>query len=86
MANNLTAHESATGLALLNGTQFMTAFGVWCSWHAQRLLVLADHIAALSLDAFDGRIEPFDAAVHAIRPQARLKIESRGFLIWKHLE
>jgi histidine ammonia-lyase len=61
--------KAKEGLALLNGTQFMAAFGVWCSWHAQRLLLLADHIAALSLDAFDGRIEPFDAGVHRIRPQ-----------------
>jgi histidine ammonia-lyase len=56
------------GLALLNGTQFMSAYGVWSVVHAHRLLKLANMIGALSLDAFDGRIEPFLAAVHTIRP------------------
>jgi histidine ammonia-lyase len=58
------------GLALLNGTQFMNAYGVWASLHANRILKLANIISALSLDAFDGRIEPFLSQVHAIRPQA----------------
>ncbi|KKW27627.1 MAG: histidine ammonia-lyase [Candidatus Kaiserbacteria bacterium GW2011_GWB1_52_6] len=60
--------RSKEGLALLNGTQFMTAYGVHCLLRSQRLAVLADTIAALSLDAFDGRIEPFDKRLHAIRP------------------
>ncbi len=60
--------KAKEGLALLNGTQFMGAFGVWCIIHAHRLLKLANRIGALSLDTFDGRIEPFDEKVHAIRP------------------
>lgn len=56
------------GLAMLNGTQFMSAYGIWCCYHAQRLVSVASIIGALSLDTFDGRIEPFDDAVHAIRP------------------
>ncbi|MFM9840070.1 MAG: histidine ammonia-lyase [Cyclobacteriaceae bacterium] len=56
------------GLALLNGTQFMSAYGTWCLLHAHRILKLANIIGALSLDAFDGRIEPFDELVHQIRP------------------
>jgi histidine ammonia-lyase len=56
------------GLALLNGTQFMSAYGTWCVLHAQRLLKLANKIAALSLDVFDGRIEAFAPQVHTIRP------------------
>jgi len=56
------------GLALLNGTQFMSAYGVWCTLHAHRLLQLANIVGALSLDAYDGRIEPFLPQVHAIRP------------------
>jgi len=56
------------GLALLNGTQFMNAYGVWCLLQSKRLLAAADQIAALSLDAFDGRIEPFDPLVHHVRP------------------
>jgi histidine ammonia-lyase len=57
------------GLALLNGTQFMSAYGIWCCLHAHRLLRLSNVIGALSLDAFDGRREPFLPNVHAIRPQ-----------------
>lgn len=56
------------GLALLNGTQFMSAYGIWICYHAQRLVQLASVISAISLDAFDGRIEPFGDDVHSIRP------------------
>ena len=59
---------SKEGLALLNGTQNMSAQAVWALLHAQRLSEWADLIAAMSLDAFDGRIEPFTHAVHAVRP------------------
>ncbi len=62
--------KSKEGLALLNGTQFMSAYGVWCLLHAQRILKFANVIGALSLDAFDGRLEPFDEDVHRIRPHA----------------
>ncbi|MBX2962443.1 MAG: histidine ammonia-lyase [Cyclobacteriaceae bacterium] len=61
--------QAKEGLALLNGTQFMNAYGVWCTVHAHRLIKLANLIGALSLDAFDGRIEPFLPHVHRIRPQ-----------------
>lgn len=56
------------GLALLNGTQFMSAYGVWCILQGHRIIRLANMIGALSLDAFDGRIEPFLPEVNAIRP------------------
>lgn len=59
--------QSKEGLALLNGTQFMSAYGVWSLIHARSLSNWADCIAALSLEAFDGRIEPFCDAVHLIR-------------------
>jgi histidine ammonia-lyase len=61
--------KSKEGLALLNGTQFMNAYAVWCTIHAHRISKLANMIGALSLDAFDGRIEPFLKYVHLIRPQ-----------------
>ena len=60
--------QAKEGLALLNGTQFMSAYGVFNLFHAQKLLYLADIIGALSLDAFDGRIEPFDELVQEVRP------------------
>lgn len=61
--------QSKEGLALLNGTQFMGAFGIWNTIQATKLLNLANLIGATSIDAFDGRIEPFLPQVHAIRPQ-----------------
>jgi histidine ammonia-lyase len=67
--------KSKEGLALLNGTQFMSAYGVWCLHHAHRLLKISNMVGALSLDAFDGRIEPFDERVHKIRAHAgQLKV------------
>ncbi len=67
--------KAKEGLALLNGTQFMSAYGIWCLLHSHRLLKLANLIGALSLDAFDGRIEPFEEPVHQIRPhQGQIKV------------
>ncbi|MDR0755176.1 MAG: histidine ammonia-lyase [Prevotellaceae bacterium] len=60
--------QSKEGLALLNGTQFMSAHGVLALLKSFKLSKLADLIGAISLDAFDGRIEPFDEKLHEIRP------------------
>ncbi|MFW6019893.1 MAG: histidine ammonia-lyase [Bacteroidales bacterium] len=62
--------KSKEGLALLNGTQFMSAYGVYLSLRIFKLSKLADVIGAVSLDAFDGRIEPFHPKIQAIRPHA----------------
>jgi len=59
---------SKEGLALLNGTQNMSAFAVWSLLRARKLSDWADVIAAMSLDAFDGLIEPFNHTVHTVRP------------------
>ena len=59
---------SKEGLALLNGTQNMSAHAVWALIKAEHLSRWADVIAAISLEAYDGRIEPFTHAVHAVRP------------------
>lgn len=58
---------SKEGLALLNGTQFMSAHGVWAILQTRKLVEKADEIAAMSLDAFDGRIEPFGPQVNEVR-------------------
>ena len=58
---------SKEGLALLNGTQFMSAHGVWALLKAFRLSRVADEIGAMSLEAFDGRIEPFGPQVNEVR-------------------
>ena len=60
--------RSKEGLALLNGTQFMSAYGVWCLLEMQKFLSWADIIAAFSADAFDCRQEPFNELVHHVRP------------------
>lgn len=59
---------SKEGLALLNGTQNMSAFAVWSLLQGQKLSNWADTIAAMSLDAYCGLAEPFTAAVHTVRP------------------
>lgn len=60
--------KAKEGLALLNGTEFMNAYGIWSVLHSRRLLKIANILGALSLDAFDGRIEPFTPLVNEIRP------------------
>lgn len=59
---------SKEGLALLNGTQNMSAFAVWAAIHAKRLSYTADVIAAMSFEAYDGRKDSFNLAVHLVRP------------------
>jgi histidine ammonia-lyase len=56
------------GLGLINGTQFMAAFGAFGLHRFHHLLEQADIIAALTIDAVAGSVKPFDARLHAIRP------------------
>lgn len=60
--------QSKEGLALLNGTQFMSAYGVWCVLKSNHLNKLADFTGALALDAFLGRIDPFSELIQNVRP------------------
>lgn len=60
--------QSKEGLALLNGTQFMSAYGVWSILQSMNLSQCADMVGAISLDAYDGRTEPFNPLVHHVRP------------------
>ncbi len=60
--------QSKEGLALLNGTQFMSAHAIWCLIQCHRLSEWADKIGAMSLEAYDGRIEPFLPLTHLLRP------------------
>lgn len=61
------ALQSKEGLALINGTQFMAAYGMYCLHKAERLLQFADAIAAISFDAFDCVQEPLHEAIHRVR-------------------
>ncbi|MBL7561086.1 histidine ammonia-lyase [Olleya sp. YSTF-M6] len=70
--------QSKEGLALLNGTQFMTAYGTALLLKAYKLSYLADLIGSVSIEAFDGRIEPFNALIHMVRPHnGQLKTAQR---------
>ncbi len=59
--------QSKEGLALINGTQFMSAYGMHNLIKAQSLLQWADMIAAISFDAFDCVAEPLHEKIHSIR-------------------
>ncbi len=58
------------GLALLNGTQFMSSYAVWSLRAAERLMGWTAAICALSADAFDVKGEPFNHPLHRVRPHA----------------
>lgn len=59
--------KSKEGLALLNGTQFMSAHGVYALIHARRLMTMSSSISALSLEGFNGLDAPFTEELHTIR-------------------
>lgn len=71
--------DSKEGLALLNGTQFMGAYGIYCLLQAERLFRWSDLIAAMSLEAYDGRSEPFLEQVHQLRHHAGQLETARRF-------
>ena len=60
--------QSKEGLALINGTQFMSAYGMYILVQSRRLLQWADAIAAISYDAFDCTLTPLNEKIHLIRP------------------
>jgi histidine ammonia-lyase len=61
--------RSKEGLALLNGTQFMSAYASFSVSNARKLWRQFNEVAAISLDAYDGRVEPFGKQVNEIRNQ-----------------
>jgi histidine ammonia-lyase len=60
--------EAAEGLALVNGTQVMTAVGALALYDAVRLAKLIDISAAMSLEVLLGSRTEFDARIHQVRP------------------
>lgn len=60
--------KSKEGLALLNGTQFILGYAVYIAIKSSKIALYADKIAALSLDGYDGRIEPFSPLIGQVRP------------------
>lgn len=60
--------EAKEGLALLNGTQVLTAVGALALWRARRVVGLADVAGAMTLEALRGTPVAFDQRIHAVRP------------------
>lgn len=60
--------KAKEGLALLNGTQFMSAWGCWSILESRRVCSLADLTAAVSIDAFNASVDPFHPAIQRVRP------------------
>ena len=60
--------ESKEGLALLNGTQFMMANGIKALIDGWHMVNCFDLFGAMSLEAYDGRIEPFWDCIQQVRP------------------
>jgi histidine ammonia-lyase len=56
------------GLSLINGTQLMSAYAAHVLHTSHRLVRVADLLAAMSLEALQGSIKPFDARLHEVRP------------------
>jgi histidine ammonia-lyase len=71
--------EAKEGLALLNGTQFMSAYASWLVIRMKHLTKLADLCGAISLEAFDGRIDPFNALIHQVRNHDGQRITAENF-------
>jgi histidine ammonia-lyase len=61
--------QSKEGLALLNGTQFMSSYGSYAVAASRKLWKQFNQVAAISLEGYDGRIEPFSVSVNEIRKQ-----------------
>ncbi len=60
--------QAKDGLSLINGTQFMAAYGTWVLEKSLRLVRTADLLAAMSLEALQGSVRPFDARIQEVRP------------------
>lgn len=80
--------KAKEGLALINGTQFMSAWGCWSLLEAQRVCRLSDLTAAISVDAFNCQTAPFNPALQEVRAhdgQVRSAQNVREFLAGSEL-
>jgi histidine ammonia-lyase len=66
--------EAKEGLAILNGTQVMTAYAIWALIRAKNLIKVADIVAAISVEALLASLTPFDKKIHELRPHAGQKL------------
>jgi len=76
--------QSKEGLALLNGTQFMSSYAVWCLLKIKKLLNWAEAIAAISFDGFDCTLEPFTSQIHEVRAYQGQQEVAKHMRTWLH--
>ncbi len=62
--------QSKEGLALLNGTQFSLAYACFLVTEGLALLHLSNTLAAMSMEAYNCDIAPFDSLIHLARPHS----------------
>lgn len=74
--------QSKEGLALLNGTQYMSALGLWAIHEGRNLISASNMCAALSIDAFEGNIQPFQPSLHRVRPHKGQITTAQDVLKW----
>ncbi len=79
--------SSKEGLALLNGTQFSQAYGIWNLLRTEKIVAQAGLISAMSVDAFDCSLTPYDERLHVIRPhQGQLSVAKQMLKYLKNSE
>ena len=76
--------EAKEGLALINGTQAMTALLAAATLQARRLVRAADLVGAMSTDALRGTDTAFDARIHALRPHPGQQCSARN--LWSLMQ
>ena len=74
--------QSKEGLALLNGTQYMSALGIWAIHEGRKICSAANMCAALSIDAFGGNLQPFHPLLHRVRPHNGQITTAQDILMW----
>ncbi len=80
--------QSKEGLSLLNGTQFMTAYGCLCIREAEEMLGWANGTGAMSIEGFQAKQEPLNSLIHEVRNsagQAKVAGQLRALLAESHL-
>lgn len=81
------ALKSKEGLALINGTQFMLSYGIYCVWKMHNLFQWANMIASMSLDAFNGSLCSFHEKLMQVRNQeGQIKVARKIRTILKESE
>ena len=72
--------QSKEGLALLNGTQFMQAFGVYMLTYANKYKSVSDMIACVSIEGYNGHKSPFNPLIHKVRNQKGQEATAKNVL------